>query len=232
MTDLIQITKIQINGADVNSVNAIPKNFAEALRLCANLAEQNEELSKNIKSNSLENYFKYFDLIENRKLKIIIDEMFYQGDINELTYSEVMEYISDIKTLNISINDEKIIENLFKEFGSQHYYNLTYGFEIFLNISHLAKEEEKTKSMKYKTYLIKNPITGHYKIGKTSRTIEKRVKELAVGAKLEIISFCNFDIEKKLHKRFESKLVYGEWFELTKYDIEIIKAEFEIEDVA
>ena len=73
---------------------------------------------------------------------------------------------------------------------------------------------------KYFTYLIKNPETGLVKIGK-SINVDERLKSLQCGAgiKLEKIGVIQKDIERKLHKKFESKNVFNEWFDDSNGDI-------------
>lgn len=68
-------------------------------------------------------------------------------------------------------------------------------------------------------YLINNDGTDQYKIGMTSRNIEKRFQELKTGnpnlVLKETYSSENFiKIETLLHRQFEFKKIEGEWFQL------------------
>jgi hypothetical protein len=68
-------------------------------------------------------------------------------------------------------------------------------------------------------YLLTNDY-NHYKIGITTRTIEKRLKELQTGnsEKIDIIKSFKTDhyfaVESWLHRKFKSKRLEGEWFDL------------------
>ena len=73
-------------------------------------------------------------------------------------------------------------------------------------------------------YLLTNDY-AHYKIGITTRTIEKRLRELQTGnsEKIEVVKFYKtehyFALESWLHRKFGVKRLEGEWFELTSEDI-------------
>jgi hypothetical protein len=84
----------------------------------------------------------------------------------------------------------------------------------------------------YKIYLISSEINDKklYKIGYTSRNIEDRITEMKTGNAgiFEIVDYYetnNFakNIEKSLHIKFSTKLVSGEWFDLSEDDIMIFK---------
>ena len=76
-------------------------------------------------------------------------------------------------------------------------------------------------------YLIKAVFDGqqYYKIGITSRTAEKRLKELQTGnaLKLEIVDTFNTKFgnlfEKTLHRTFTNENSIGEWFLLTNEQV-------------
>jgi len=77
-------------------------------------------------------------------------------------------------------------------------------------------------------YLICAEIEGKklYKIGYTRRTIEKRISEFRTGNASEFYIIDSFQskwgtqIEARLHRTFRGKKVNGEWFDLTKEDLE------------
>ena len=67
-----------------------------------------------------------------------------------------------------------------------------------------------------KTYLIKNPVTKNYKIGKsTSPTRRCRDLKGLAGAELELLYVIDKDVEKELHRKFKIYQVYSEWFDDT-----------------
>ncbi len=84
----------------------------------------------------------------------------------------------------------------------------------------------------YNVYLICSEIEGKnlYKIGYTRREIEKRIKEFRTGNASEFYLVDSFQskwgtkIEAQLHKFFKSKKIRGEWFDLSKEDIQKFKS--------
>lgn len=76
----------------------------------------------------------------------------------------------------------------------------------------------------YKVYLISSS-DKHYKIGYTKREVKNRLKELKTGnsQNLEVVSIFESKwgnkIETFLHKRFKTKKIDGEWFELSDDDV-------------
>ena len=76
-----------------------------------------------------------------------------------------------------------------------------------------------------KVYLLANLDKGHYKIGITSSTVEKRVKQLQTGSSepIDIIAVFETDfhskVEKTLHRKYDSKRLEGEWFMLEPEDV-------------
>jgi hypothetical protein len=69
--------------------------------------------------------------------------------------------------------------------------------------------------MTTKTYIIQAGDTNYYKIGKTKRSVHKRLKELQTGSKdkLTVHIVFNEDIEVELHKKYTlSRLKGTEWF--------------------
>lgn len=71
-------------------------------------------------------------------------------------------------------------------------------------------------------YLGSGNSNGYIKIGK-SRDVSKREDSIRIGnADFKIIAFIDRDIENELHKKFSSKRVNGEWFDLSEKDIENI----------
>jgi hypothetical protein len=75
----------------------------------------------------------------------------------------------------------------------------------------------------YKVYLIE--CDNKYKIGYTRKSIDQRIKQMKTGnsGNLNLISFFESKwgtkIESHLHRKFKSKKVSGEWFELDENDV-------------
>lgn len=76
-------------------------------------------------------------------------------------------------------------------------------------------------------YFILNVGTKNYKIGVT-KNLEKRLAALQTGNENKLEIYKNiytknyFQIEKKIHKYFANYRLEGEWFEVTKHDIDRI----------
>lgn len=70
-----------------------------------------------------------------------------------------------------------------------------------------------SQEMPRKTYIIKNPLTGHIKIG-MSATPWDRIRTIGMnsGVELEVLAMIEGDCESSLHDRFASKRTHGEWF--------------------
>jgi len=75
-------------------------------------------------------------------------------------------------------------------------------------------------------YLIQNGNTTQYKIGITTRDLNRRVAELQTGSPytLEAVAYCVSDDfandEIILHNMFADKRLSGEWFELNDYEVQ------------
>ena len=112
--------------------------------------------------------------------------------------------------------------------SNQEYTNI---LEICIPLYNLDERTDETKveksSEKFRfVYLVKSG--RYYKIGR-SNDAERRAYELRLQMpeKLELIHKIRTDdsigIEEYWHKRFKDKRKNGEWFELTRQDVEIFK---------
>ena len=88
--------------------------------------------------------------------------------------------------------------------------------------------------MYYKVYLISSgDFEKQYKIGYTRRDVEDRVKEFKTGNSnnLEIISVFESKwgpkIESSLHRKYKTKKIDGEWFDLNQEEVNNFKIECE-----
>ena len=80
-----------------------------------------------------------------------------------------------------------------------------------------------------KIYLIESNTNGFitYKIGKTTRNVKKRIKELSTGNSGELSVVFEFEsenvneLERVLHRQFVHRRLNGEWFndelDITKF---------------
>jgi hypothetical protein len=77
-----------------------------------------------------------------------------------------------------------------------------------------------------KVYLVGCPEEDRYKIGYTNRDIYKRLDEIQTGnpKKIEVVHLFETDhhvkVEGWMHRKYGSKRMEGEWFELNEEDVE------------
>lgn len=113
-------------------------------------------------------------------------------------------------------NNEQLGADMVNIFGMETIVKyFTYKAEADLRISEKAKN--------YKTYILIDRISGFCKIGKTS-DIKKRMQILSCGnPNIELLHVIDSDVESELHKKFNRKLVKGEWYALSHKDIDSIR---------
>lgn len=76
-----------------------------------------------------------------------------------------------------------------------------------------------SNTQRFKTYIIKDIVSGLYKIGRSSN-IEKRFKQISSVAINSILyATLDFDIEEKLHKELKSYSRSNEWFDIPESEI-------------
>jgi len=93
----------------------------------------------------------------------------------------------------------------------------------------LSREKERSnRKIDTKVYLIRHGDTSYYKIGYSNRPYN-RAKALTTGSPLinQVLYTSKLlyentarNLERKLHHKFEEKVVRGEWFLLNNKDIE------------
>lgn len=80
----------------------------------------------------------------------------------------------------------------------------------------------KNDKRKPKSYIIKDRSTGHYKIGKSLNPLNREKTLQSEKPDLIMIKEFKGDWENKLHKKYANQRLRGEWFELTKTQLEYI----------
>ena len=92
------------------------------------------------------------------------------------------------------------------------------------------KKNTKNKDLNgFYIYIINQENTNYYKIGISKQIISNRIAALQSGNPFKLNVIWKYytpnasRIEKELHNKYKSNNVSGEWFELSKNDIEIIK---------
>ena len=81
---------------------------------------------------------------------------------------------------------------------------------------------KKPNRRNQKTYLIKNLRNGLYKIGVSTKP-KQRFKTLSSEEpELKLVATFNKNMERKLHNQYKDLRVRGEWFKLSKVQVEYI----------
>jgi hypothetical protein len=103
----------------------------------------------------------------------------------------------------------KVVESVAYNMATTIHYTYAYLAPVFM-LSHKDAIKEQSKTF---TYLIKNPLTGLIKIGK-SNDVKTRISNLECGsgASLKVLAIIEGDIERYLHKKFSNCHAYKEWF--------------------
>lgn len=84
----------------------------------------------------------------------------------------------------------------------------------------------RKKPKKYSTYILLDTASGLYKIGKAT-DVGRRIESIkGMNPTIKLLASCSTNIERNLHKRFNSKKFKGEWFNLSDRDIDTIVKQF------
>jgi len=159
------------------------------------------------------------------KFEIIIK---FNGDHFSLSHNveKNLDHIKDHITTCLSIiriaetiNNLNFIVNFHKE--EEQMYNLLPPV-IKTEVVHTIPERN-ISNQKQKTYIALDHNTGFYKIGKSKNPALREKTLQSEKPTIEIIEILKKDIEKKLHTKFASKRIRGEWFKLTKEEVDSIK---------
>lgn len=128
--------------------------------------------------------------------------------------------VDDYGEVGIKITDEtsNVICSLYRSIN-----------EMLSTVDDKMKNKNIREISYEKTYIMHDPITNLYKIGK-SRNPKFREKTLCSQTpQIFLFAVCNYNIEKELHKKYAHKRVRGEWFKLNNDDLKkIISYGFEI----
>lgn len=94
---------------------------------------------------------------------------------------------------------------------------------VFVN-KNLSRMISSTKPLGEKsTYLMYCSDTGLHKIGKSDRVEKRLIKLRSIYPSIKLIHLIPFDIENKLHLKYDHLRVFGEWFNLSPADVIAIK---------
>lgn len=103
--------------------------------------------------------------------------------------------------------------------------NVLYAHVVYEKEAELKAWEERRKQkekMTIKTYLMKDLNTGLYKIGRSKNPAARERTLQSEKPTIKMVKVWDQDIEKDLHKQYESQRVRGEWFELSKVQVKYL----------
>lgn len=175
-----------------------------------------------------------YGIIKIPKYSLVHDLISINGyNINDSLYISRTVYGICVNISSIIIQEIDIINMLTLYMHSKGLDNiLQICYDIFglkrglLLFLHISKFNTINKNVSDKTYVIKDSSNGLYKIGKTCN-INKRFATIKISnASIELILVSNENIESKMHKKFKSKRVSGEWFSLNDYDLKVMRTKY------
>lgn len=87
------------------------------------------------------------------------------------------------------------------------------------------------KQQRCKTYLMKDENTGFTKIGKSVHPLKRESTLQAEKPTISLFKVCDRLVERELHNRFSTKHIRGEWYNLSKEDIEYILSKYDFKTI-
>ena len=141
---------------------------------------------------------------ENRSLKSDIDYLECQNKVlkinNENFESDIMDYKERVN-YSTQINNEevKFIKSI---------------------INSLVKTN--TISSEKKTYLIYDDITKKFKITNSYNPHKKEIEPCSDRCSINLVAYCDYDIESVLHSMFSEQKIRGGWFNLSTIQVDWI----------
>lgn len=127
---------------------------------------------------------------------------------------------------NVKLKNRKDILNIKREsITIFEEYKIKNKEKIDLKLARWEKEHERyTRNHPdlTKTYLMKNKRNGLYKIGKSTNPKARERTLQSQEPETEFVKIWDNDIEKTIQNHYEKQRVRGEWFDLTKTQIQYI----------
>lgn len=136
--------------------------------------------------------------------------------------SVIREYRDDDYFLNSLFHEiqSQLPENRKQDFALYKMFGVFNGNNVLAILRSIIKHLQEPQ-IESNTYIAVG-YENYYKIGKTINEI-KRISSLKTSnPDIEYIIIIGCDVEKELHNAFSHKRITGEWFNLTKTDLENI----------
>lgn len=164
---------------------------------------------------AIEHFIKDGDLSASR-IGIVRDNERYYVVASDLKLSNHYDPLAVKMLFAFNLN-----EDYWKEIDGELCISAT-GLHHILNAGKYFSDSPKSPKRKFKTYLIKETASNLIKIGR-SRDPESRLSQFKTSnPNCKLIAVCDNDIETDLHKKYDKQRYKGEWFDLSKSDVEYI----------
>jgi hypothetical protein len=152
---------------------------------------------------------------------ICVDVFENQNIIGKEHVSQISLYIHMGKLVLHSLD-----QNAFVYWNEKLFVNAYFITHLFAYCEHSAEmilEKNKPKSRgKQKTYLMNDSNTGYTKIGKSLNPSLREKTLQSEKPTITLFATLNENIESHLHEKYERFRVRGEWFNLSREDINSI----------
>lgn len=138
------------------------------------------------------------------------------GDVEKMTREEIEAFLDSVKEAK---DFARTAEHLFSKYhvvklaAKGMWESLFYAEAGLIPLLICGNAKPKSRQTSSCTYIIKNPLSGLIKIGRTC-DLKMRMQALQCGAgvPLDVLAVIPGDIEKSLHSKFSKYQVHGEWF--------------------
>ena len=121
------------------------------------------------------------------------------------------------------INDIDLMVKKDKEtYISVEFVKIIPGYVDAFNNKHFNEKKSYKGNRQYRTYLMLDESTGYYKIGKAIDPSYREGTLQSEKPSIKLLCTCETDIERILHLKYELKRMRGEWFNLSKKEVEEI----------
>ena len=122
---------------------------------------------------------------------------------------------------------DRFINSLIDEYGRRNLYQYTKQREEKRKIDYEKYFENQLKkirerNLQIKTYIIKDNTNNTYKIGKSINPLKREKTLQSEKPNLKLIKIFENNIEKELHELYKDCRLRGEWFKLSKVQLEYI----------
>lgn len=178
---------------------------------------------KEITSDYLESLIDFLELNETmiNSLSVIHDEnsniRFFFGENLKFTKKELFLKVLVKGDPRMILKTIKLLRYFIEKSDKELVYEMYYILSTIL--SGIVLDNNYNSKKFQKTYLMKDSNTGYTKIGKA---INPKFRERTLQSEkpsISLLAVCESLVESELHKKFESKRIRGEWFNLNEYDI-------------